>query len=258
MFLTINNCNLHVAIHGEQTRPALILLHSLGACADLWQEQVKALSRDYFVVCPEFRGHGLSELSAVPLTIEILAEDVVGVASALGLNTFHLAGVSIGGMVAQSVAGTHPERVTTLTVFDSSIVSLNPRMWQERAAKIRADGLGSIAEGVYARWITPGERDTARGRGLATMLARASSEGYAAGCDALAIADCRATAPNLTMPTTIAVGEFDEATPPAAAKVLAETIGTELTVIEGAAHIPMLEQAEAVTRILERTMARAQ
>ncbi|MCM2293802.1 alpha/beta fold hydrolase [Allorhizobium sp. BGMRC 0089] len=258
MFLTINNCNLHVCVHGDETRPALILLHSLGACADLWQEQVKALSRDYFVVCPDFRGHGLSELSQVPLTIDILAQDVIDIASALELPAFHLAGVSIGGMVAQSVAGTHPERVKTLTVFDSSIVSLNPRMWQERAAKIRADGLASIAEGVYARWITPGQHNTSGGRGLATMLARASSEGYAAGCDALAIADCRPKAARITMPAIVAVGEFDEATPPAAAKVLADAIGTELTIIEGAAHIPMLEQAQAVTHILMRMMARAQ
>lgn len=257
MFLTVNTCNLHVALHGDETKPAIILLHSLGACADLWQAQVRALSHDYFVVCPDFRGHGLSELSDVPLTIEILAEDVIAVASALGRRTFHLAGVSIGGMVAQCVAGAHPERVKTLTVFDSSIVSLNPRMWQERAAKIRADGLGSIAEGVYARWITPGERTTPRGRGLSTLLARASSEGYAGGCDALSVADCRAIAANITMPTTIAVGEFDEATPPSAAKVLADTIGTELTVIPGAAHIPMLEQADAVTHILKSTMARA-
>jgi 3-oxoadipate enol-lactonase len=258
MFVTVNAHTLHVALHGRETNPAIVLLHSLGTCAEVWAAQIRSLSQSHFVVCPDLRGHGLSELSGAPLTIEVLADDVRAVIAALKLTSFHLAGISIGGMVAQLVAGALPAATRTLAVFDSSLVSLNPQMWRDRAAKVRAEGLDAIAESVVARWTTGEARQTPDGRGLAAMLARTPSEAYAAGCDALALADCRANAARLTMPTTIAVGALDEATPPTASKALAEAVtGSTLRVIDGAAHIPLFERPEAVNGILSETMARA-
>lgn len=255
MFASINDHNIHVALHGNADDPALVLLHSLGTSHDVWQGQVDAFSRTHYVVCPDFRGHGLSDLSRTPVTVEALADDIVILLSELGVQHFHLAGISIGGMVAQCVAATLAERVRSLTVFDSSIVSLDPNMWRQRAAKIRADGLASIARGVLARWITPQAAEAPFGCGLATMLARMSSEGYAAGCDALAIADCRPHAAGLTMPVSVAVGELDEATPPAAGKALADAIaGSLFTIIAGGAHIPLFERAEAVNDILAQSI----
>ncbi|WP_064694959.1 alpha/beta fold hydrolase [Rhizobium aegyptiacum] len=255
MFVSVNDHNLHVTLHGNPRDPALVLLHSLGTSHDVWQEQAHAFSETHYVICPDFRGHGLSDLSRTPVTVEVLAADVVGLLSKLGVQGFHLAGISIGGMVAQSVAATLAERARTLTVFDSSIVSLAPQMWKDRAAQIRADGLASIASGVLARWITPAAVDTPHGRGLATMLARMSSEGYAAGCDALAVADCRQHAARLTMPVSVAVGELDEATPPAAGKALADAIASSrFTIIEGGAHIPLFEQAQAVNAVLAQSI----
>jgi 3-oxoadipate enol-lactonase len=257
MFVSANAHTLHVAVHGNAANPAVVLLHSLGTCADVWEVQARALAQSHFVICPDFRGHGLSELSREPLTVEVLADDVCAIVSVLQLTSFDLAGISIGGMVAHLVAGTTPAAVRTLTLFDTSLVSLNPQMWRDRAAKVRADGLDAIAESVLTRWMTAMARQTPEGRGLAAMLARTPSEGYAAGCDALAVADCRANAARLAMPTTIAVGAFDEATPPAASKALAEAIaGSVYRVIEGAAHIPLFEQAEAVNGTLREAMAR--
>lgn len=255
MFVRLNDHNIHVALHGDEHAPALVLLHSLGTSHDVWEEQVRAFSRTHYLICPDFRGHGLSDLSRTPVTVETLAEDIVALVRELGLERLHMAGISIGGMVAQCVAAALPESVRTLTVFDSNIVSLAPQMWKDRAAKIRADGLASIAGGVLSRWITPQAAETPECRGLATMLARMSSEGYAAGCDALAIADCRQHAARLTMPVTVAVGELDEATPPAAGKALADAIaGSRFTVIPGAAHIPLFEQAGPINDILAQSI----
>lgn len=255
MFVRVNDHTIHVALHGDERAPALVLLHSLGTSHDVWQEQVRAFSRTHFVICPDFRGHGLSDLSTSAVTVDVLADDIVSLLSELDVKRFHLAGISIGGLVAQCVAATLPDGVETLTLFDTNIVSLAPQMWRDRAAKIRADGLASIAAGILARWITPQATDSGFGRGLATMLARMPSEGYAAGCDALAIADCRAHAARLTMPVSVAVGELDEATPPAAGKALADAIaGARFTIIPGAAHIPLFEQAGRVNSILEQSI----
>lgn len=256
MFTQTNEHMLHTTLAGDRGKPAVVLLHSLGTSAALWEAQAEIFARDHFVICPEFRGHGLSEESRDPLTIELLADDVVAILDGMSVENFALAGVSIGGMVAQVVAATAAGRVRALAIFDSSIASLDPAMWRNRAAKIRADGLSSIAEGVLARWMTAEASGTPAAAGLRRMLELTTDEGYAGGCDALAVADCRAATSALELPTVVAVGSADTATPPAAARVLAEAIpGARLRMIEGAAHLPMFERSDAVTDVLREAFA---
>jgi 3-oxoadipate enol-lactonase len=256
MFIEFDGHVLHAETHGDQVKPALVLLHSLGTSASVWARQVEALRRDFYIVCPDLRGHGLSEVSKTAVSIQSLADDVDALVTSLGLESYHLCGISIGGLVAQAFAGKQPARVKTLTLLDSNLVSLNPPMWRDRAKKCREDGLASIAEGVLSRWMTPGYRKTVEGRALAAMLSRTPDEGYAAGCDALADADCRATASRLGMPVTIALGEFDEATPRAASEALAAVLGgVEVKTIKGAAHIPLFEAAQQVNDLLAAALA---
>jgi 3-oxoadipate enol-lactonase len=255
MFLTINDHTLHIATVGEPDRPVVMLLHSLGTSAALWEQQAASLASEYFVICPEFRGHGLSAESGTPLTCEALAEDMLAILSHLGIGRFALAGVSLGGVVAQIVAGRAGKNVTGLVVFDSYIVSLNPQMWRDRAAKIRADGLAAIAPAVLKIWMTDADALTTSGAGLKRMLEMASDEGYAAACDALAVADNRDITPRISCPTIVAVGSEDHAAPVTASQAVAEAIpGAVLDVIEGAAHIPLLHHANRCTEIIRRIL----
>jgi 3-oxoadipate enol-lactonase len=256
MFVEFEDHVLHAETHGDPAKPALILIHSLGTCASVWEKQVHALSSDHFIICPDLRGHGLSEVSRSAVSIQSLADDVHAIVAALNLGSYHVCGISIGGLVAQAFAAGRPERVETLALLDSNLVSLNPPMWRERARKCREDGLSSIAEAVLSRWTTPGFRQSVGGRALATMLSRTPDEGYAAACEALADADCRAHATVLRMPVTVALGEFDEATPRAASEALAAALGgVPITTIPGAAHIPLFEAAPHVNGLLAAVLA---
>lgn len=257
MFVTTNGLTHHVLLAGDPGKPAVVLLHSLGASAVVWGPQFADLSVDHFVICPDFRGHGLTAPSEVPVTIDLLARDVIGILDALRVDRFRLAGLSIGGMVAQTIAALYAERVDALAIFDSSIVSLNPQMWRERADTIRKDGLASIAPSVLARWVAPQAMAKPETSGLARMLAQADDEGYAAGCDALAIADCRVGSAGLRMPVLVAVGAADQATPLAASEALVAAIpGAGLRIIDEAAHIPTLHRPDAVIVILREMLAR--
>ncbi|MFC0385178.1 alpha/beta fold hydrolase [Muricoccus vinaceus] len=258
MLALIDDHILHAALHGDEARSAVVLLHSLGTCGAAWAMQTQALARAHFVICPDFRGHGLSEISQRAVTVERLAEDVGAVLDHLGVEAFHLAGISLGGLVAQRLAGQRGSAVRSLTLLDSNVVSLNPPMWRDRAAQARAEGLDALADGIMERWMPAPERGTPGGRALRTMLGRTPPEGYAAACEALAMADCRADAAAIRAPATVAVGEFDQATPRTAAEALAGAIaGSVLRVIEGAAHIPLFGRAEVVTALLRETIARA-
>lgn len=256
MFVRNNGQSHHVLVAGDRSRPAIVLLHSLGGSGLIWGPQIADLSADHLVICPDLRGHGLTPPSTVPVTIDLLASDIVGMLDALGIDRFRLAGLSIGGMVAQAVAARCAGRVGGMAIFDSSIASLDPPMWRARADKIRNEGLDSIAKSVLSRWVTPEDMATPETAGLARMLAQTQDEGYAAGCDALAVADCRMGSAALAIPVVVAVGEFDTATPLAASEMLASSIpDARLRIVRGAAHIPTLHQADQVIGILRDMLA---
>ncbi len=251
MFVTLRNHTHHVAIAGADDAPTLVLLHSLGTSSAVWQAQVAVLAASHRLVCPDFRGHGLSEVSADPLSIATLAEDVLALLAWLGVDHFALAGISLGGVVAQMVGAAAGDKLTGLALFDSYVVTANPTMWHNRAATVRDAGLASIAEGVLSLWMTPGARPTPEGRGLARMLAATPDEGYAAGCDALAQADNRARVGAIRAPTVVACGSLDRAAPLEASRALAALIpAARVEVLEGAAHIPLLHHAAQSTAIV--------
>lgn len=255
MFLSANDHVHHVACAGDEQAMPLVLLHSLGTASALWQAQVAALAGSHRVICPDFRGHGLSELSATPLNIETLAGDVLAILEALEVDRFALAGISLGGVVAQAVAAAAGDRLRGLALFDSYVLSQNPAMWTDRAAKVRRDGLAAISEAVLSLWMSPAESADADGRGLARMLATTPDEGYASGCDALANADNRARVGGIHAPTVVACGALDRAAPPEASRVLAAMIpGARVEIIEGAGHIPLLHHARQCTEIIRSVL----
>jgi 3-oxoadipate enol-lactonase len=251
MFIPVNGHVHHVALSGPADAPPLVLLHSLGTSSALWQAQVAALAARHRVICTDFRGHGLSEVSTTPLSIDTLAGDVLALLAALDVDRFTLAGISLGGVVAQLVAAAAGNRLQGLALFDSYAVTANPSMWIERAAKVRCDGLASIADGVQSIWMTPEERTAPEGRGLARMLAATPDEGYAAGCDALAQADNRTRIGVIRAPSVVACGSLDRAAPPEASRAMAALIAdARVEVLAGAAHIPLLHHAARCTEII--------
>ncbi len=247
MFLRIQDWVAHVQSEGADSRPALLFLHSLGTNLHVWDPQAARLAGSFRVIRADLRGHGLSEVTPGPYTIEGLAEDMLGVLDALGIASAHVIGLSIGGLIAQALALRAPNRVASLTLCDTALVIPPPETWHERARLVRSQGMGAIAEAVLGRWITPSHRETPAGRGLRQMLLRTDPEGYAGAAEAIAAADFTAKTPTLSLPAHVIVGSEDVATPSAAAEVLARALNARLSVIEGAAHIPNFEREDAFT-----------
>lgn len=255
MFQQIGQHNHHIHLAGDRKAPALLLLHSLGTSHALWQAQIETLSRTHFIIAPDFRGHGLSDETKEPLTCEGLADDVEDILEALNISRCYIAGISLGGVIAQMLASRLGHGCAGLALFDTYIKAADPQMWRDRAAKARADGLGAIAAGVRKVWMTEEEAATPEGQGMARMLSICTDHAYAAACDALAGADCCATTPELTCKTIVAYGSEDHAAPQPAAEALAKAVkGAGLERIEGAGHLPLLTQAQRSTDIIRRIL----
>ncbi len=252
MFVRAGDLNVHVLAEGPQEAPALLLLHSLGTTLHIWDAQAAALSDRFRVVRPDLRGHGLSAVPRGPYSMEQMAQDAFALMDALGIARAHVAGLSIGGLIAQAMAQKAPERMQSLILCDTALAIPPPEMWHQRAATVRAQGMEVLVETVLARWVTAGFRTAPPALGLRAMLERTAPEGYAGAAEAIAGADFTASARSVHLPTLVVVGDSDESTPPSAAKALAEAYWGKLEIIPHAAHIPTMEQPEAVSAALRR------
>jgi 3-oxoadipate enol-lactonase / 4-carboxymuconolactone decarboxylase len=248
MFVSVKDLNIHVLVEGPPGAAPLVLLHSLGTTAHVWDEQAAELSRSFRVIRPDLRGHGLTTCTPGPYSMELFADDLAALLDALSINQAHIGGISIGGMVAQAFAAAHPKRAASLLLVDTAMAIPPAQSWTERAAKVRAEGITAIADAVIARWVTPAFMSAAPTEGLRSMLLRTPVEGYAASAEAIAAADLSAATSGLNLPTLIIAGDQDQATPVASAQALNQAIvGSSLVVIENAAHIPLVEKPEEIT-----------
>ena len=248
MFIRANGLDIHVQLSGPPGAAPLLLLHSLGTSGQVWDAQAEALSNSFRVIRPDMRGHGLTTLVEGPGSIEQYARDALAVLDALGVETAHVAGLSIGGLIAQSLAAQAPGRVRSLILCDTAMVIPPPESWRARAALVREKGMQAVVDPVIARWVTPAFLDAPETAGLRAVLLRTPAEGYAAAAEAIADFDHSTKTPTLDVKALVIVGEKDEATPVAAAEAMHAALrGSKLVVLPGAAHIPTVEFPEAVT-----------
>lgn len=257
MFVRTGELVVHAQVAGPADAPALMLLHSLGTSLHVWDAQADALAGRFRVIRPDLRGHGLTGVPAGPYEIAAMAADMLALLDALGVAAAHVAGLSIGGAVAQSLAARASGRVLSLVLCDTAMVFPPPTLWRERAAVARTQGMEPLVGPVLSRWVTPDFLATPQAEGLRAMLRRTAPEGYAGAAEALAAADLTASTATLRVPTLVLVGEHDQATPPAAARAIQAAIpGAELAELPGVAHIPTVQRPADVTDVIAAFLAR--
>ena len=110
---------------GPPGAPVVVLLHGLGATADLnWFPSYRPLSAHYRVIAMDHRGHGGGKRSHRVFRLEDCADDVVELADALGVQRFIPVGYSMGGPVAQLVWKRHRSRIDGLVLCATARGSL--------------------------------------------------------------------------------------------------------------------------------------
>ena len=105
---------LHWESHGDG--PPVLLIMGLGLSAGAWWRSVPVLSRRLRVITFDNRGVGRSKSSTYAYTTEAMADDALSVLDAAGVESAHVYGISLGGMVAQQMALRHPRRVESLVL----------------------------------------------------------------------------------------------------------------------------------------------
>jgi 3-oxoadipate enol-lactonase/4-carboxymuconolactone decarboxylase len=230
----------------------LVLLNAIGTTTAIWDGLVGPLAERLRLIRVDTRGHGGAPPAHQPCSIADLGADVLAVLDKEGVEQAHIAGVSLGGMVAMWLAAHHPERIGRLALLATS-AHLPASRWEERAAAVRAGGMAAITGPVVARWIAPAlaARDPELVARLTAMLQSTDTESYARCCEAIAAMDLRADLPRIGSPTVVIAGAEDQAIPVEHAHTIAEGIAmAQLAVLPGAAHIPTVERAGPIAVLL--------
>jgi 3-oxoadipate enol-lactonase len=234
--------------------PPLLMIMGLSGTALHWGEPfLESLRGDFDVIVYDHRGVGSSSRLEGEITIVQLAEDAANLLSALGIDSAHVLGISMGGMVAQELALAGPERVRTLclgcTYCGGPGSALTPpevvqrlaaaTMSGDRERMLRAAWEANVSatmaadHDAYAAFLAISRR---RVVALPVIMAQ---------MQACAAHDTYARLPQLTAPTLVVHGTEDEILPVQNGHLVASRIpNSRLEILPGVGHLFFLERPE--------------
>jgi len=236
-----------IRLHRTGKGPALLLLHCLGVDHALWDIAAAGLEENFTLISYDFPGHGEAPVPDQGYAIADLSHQLAAAFAREGLTRAHVAGISLGGLVAQHFAAAHSQLVDRLMLIDTTprYVDEARQMWVERARAARTAGVASLIDGLLKIWFTDAfvANDPPAVRYVRDRFAKASGDGYALACEALGAADLRSLSVSIRAPTLIFCG--DDELPPfkEAARWLHHNIeGAGLQWLSPARHASVLEQ----------------
>lgn len=248
---------------GRGGRP-LLLVHGFTGAKDDWADHLEPFAAaGWHAVAPDLPGHGESHPPGAMHGFDAYAAALLGLAGELGWDRFALVGHSMGGIVAQHLALTDEERLTSLVLMDTSAdrIGVSEELVALACEIVATEGLpallaaqkalGSPLETEAAKRLRA-ERPGWEARQDAKFL-RSSPEMYVAMARALTEAPSRVDRlRQLRVPTLVVVGEHDLLLRNAADDLAAAIPGAELAVIPGGGHSPQVEVPDAWFDVVAR------
>lgn len=235
-------------LDGNEDKPAVMLVHSLGCDHSLWDRQADDLLPHFRVLRYDVRGHGASEAPAGDYSIAMLAGDALALAGKLGVERFAFCGLSLGGMIGQWLGANAPERLTSLVLANTSARFPAPELMEARRQAALATGMKTFADAAMQRGFLA-ESLAASHHWVASMrsvLLATNPVGYAGCCAAIRDLNQIDLLANIRVPTLVIGGERDISTPWAGnGDLLANTIPNAKAVVLPAAHLSNLECPQA-------------
>jgi 3-oxoadipate enol-lactonase len=248
MQLKVKDINVYFELLGKKDKPTIICSHCLAGNHHIWDPQMESLQDNYRILRYDLRGHGRTDAPEGDYTMEQLADDVLALMDALEVEQAHFMGISLGGMIAQSLALSHSERLSSLILCDTTcqIPKDTAPLWDERIAAARQNGMAALADGTLERWLSPEYRNQHPGTAqkIRKIVLETPVHGFAGCCRAISAFDVYDRLPGLSLPVLILVGENDPGTPVAASLQIQKQIrGSRLEVLPNAFHLSNVEAA---------------
>jgi 3-oxoadipate enol-lactonase len=263
MDITANGINIHYVIDGPEKAPVVTLSHSLATNLSMWEPQIEVLAAHYRVLRYDTRGHGGTDAPDGPYSFDQLADDVVALLGALGVDKTWFIGLSMGGMIGQFLGMKHPEVLHGLVLCDTSCQMPEDArpVWTERIVSVQGEGMEGQVEPTIERWFTTPFRESRSGDldPVREWIRKTKPAGYIGCCHAIRSLDLGEQISAISLPTLIIVGEEDPGTPVSAAQSIHDHIkDSELVILKSAAHLSNMEQPEAFNGAVSAFLAKLQ
>jgi pimeloyl-ACP methyl ester carboxylesterase len=245
----------------------ILLIMGLAYPSQMWHRTRPILAAHYRTIALDNRGIGKSDIPAGPYPIPLMASDAAAVLDAADIESAHVFGVSMGGMIAQEFALRYPARVRSLilgctaaggpTAVRAEPEAIQMLMTRDKMSPEQA------AEAAVPFIYDP---TTARARIDEDLAIRRpwfpSPEGYAAQLQGILAWEAYSRLSGIAAPTLVIHGESDRLVPPGNAKLIAERIpGAKLMIMPHASHLFLTDQTEvshhAILQFLNEQAGRA-
>ena len=255
----VGDINMYYEVHGEGE--PFVMISGIGANLDMSYPVIPVYSREYRLVLFDNRGTGRSDAPDIPYTFKMMADDLVSLLDVIGINSTHIMGTSLGGMIAQEFTLRYPERVRSLILActscggpDSNIMT-DPEVIR---AMERMQGLSEVERMMELLRLVVSqkfiENNPIRVKQIVELMMKHPStpQGHKRQSqlvmESLSMGD---RLPEIKTPTLVISGDNDKLVPTKNSQLLASKIpNAELVILKGMGHGFMYEAFDETNRII--------
>jgi 3-oxoadipate enol-lactonase len=239
----------------------LLLITGLGFPSCVWHRNRPVLSKKYRTIALDNRGVGQSDKPAGPYSIALMASDAAAVLDAAGVESAHVFGISMGGMITQEFALQSPQRVRSL-ILGCTAAGGPTAVRADAEATQMLMARGKMAPEEAAQAALPFTYHPATPRKLIEEdleIRRPcfpSQAAYKAQLQGILGWESYSRLSQINLPTLVIHGECDRLIPPGNGKLIAEKIpGAKLVILPRASHIFTTDQTDEAHRVILEFLA---
>jgi 3-oxoadipate enol-lactonase len=251
---TSEGYDIGVAEVGGGEATPIVFLHGVGSDKSVWHPQLDHFGKMRRTIAFDYPGYGESDPAPAGTSRDDYAAAILSAMSALEVGEAHICGLSLGGVVAIAIHHVAPRRCASLILADTFAVHPAGHAIYERSLA----GSANLAVMAEARVdVLLGQpADPAVRREVVETMSRIDPAAYRIGAEAVWLADQRARAGAINVPTLVVVGDQDLVTPPDLSNELVDIIpDARMQVIRGAGHLGNLEKPAEFNAIVENFLA---
>lgn len=253
--------DIEIAYSIDGSGEPVVLIGGFTMVKERWELQVVKLARHFRVITFDNRGVGETTVPSEPFTIADMAADTVGLMDTLGIDSAHIFGVSMGGLIAQVLGLDYPDHIKKValgctthggrhavqpekTVMETLAQAADPNISVEKAVR-------KMVPLVLSERFIREEPERVEEFVRLAMQYSPIAEGAAGQMGALSVFNVKRRLGEIRCPVLVITGSEDRMMPPDNSRLLADGIpGAELYMVEGAGHSFFFEKPDEVNRVL--------
>ena len=254
----VNDINIYYEIHGEGF--PFILIRGLGSNIDWWSpEFLNAMSKNFKTIIFDNRGAGRTDKPDIEYSIKMFVDDTIGLMDSLGIDRAHVLGYSMGGMTAQELVLSHPERAEKLILCATNCgghraVSMSPEVAEAlmKRGELTPEEVADLTiSTLYTEDFIKNNSDVIERAKKAILKIPTPDFSFQRQLGAAMRFNTGRRLKKIDTPTLILQGRKDVLIPPKNAEVLANLIpGSRVAYIDDSGHAMFSQNPKLVVKIL--------